>query len=191
MDTRIIEGKEFIEYDWKDVEECCKKIADYLVSNTFPNSILIGVGKGGLIPATIVANMVSAGTLHTIGIKSYYRRETAKGSNSVVEVPGSCTVYQWPTESRTRVDNIILIDDLADTGDTFVKIVEEFKKDLNFKNASVQSCALAIKKSTTFIPTFYVHTHHPQSWVNFPWERNRHTKYLNSVIQGSNLAGFN
>ena len=117
---------------WKWVEEQLNTIGDKLEGHNL--EFVAGIPRGGLIPAVMMS--------HVFGIK-YISYSSAR---------------LLPQEIRK---NVLVLDDIADTGHTLKDAVE-----LGFKTAT-----LAIRSGTKTIPLFHGEHILDDRWLVFPWEK--------------------
>ena len=117
---------------------------------------VIGIARGGLIPATLLSQLKDGSVVYSIGIKSYAKTIRNK------EV-----IYQIPDKSELQKYNVIyLIDDICDTGLTFKYLLEKHFTDLNIKTIS-----LFYRHNSLYSPDYYGTKLLDDSWVVFPWEK--------------------
>ena len=117
---------------WKWVDDQINTIGDKLEGHTL--EFVAGIPRGGLIPAVMMS--------HVFGIK-YISYSSAR---------------LLPIEVRK---NVLVLDDIADTGHTLKDAVE-----LGFKTAT-----LAIRSGTKTIPLFHGEHILDDRWLVFPWEK--------------------
>jgi uncharacterized protein len=122
-------------YTWKWVDEQIDKIGEQLEGSEIPQFVT-GVPRGGLIPAVLISHKFS---IPFIGL------EAAK------TLPGDLK------------KKILVIDDIADSGNTLAQIQRH-----NFKTAT-----LARRYSSSFSPLFVGVDIRDDHWLVFPWENIR------------------
>jgi hypoxanthine phosphoribosyltransferase len=105
-----MDGFEKTYVSWLEVEKACKEFADEILRHRYKFEYIIAVGKGGLIPATIIANRIKCNVLN-LGLNSY----TNNNLKSEIEV------YQHLDLKIDKDDyfNVLVVDDINDSGDTF------------------------------------------------------------------------
>ena len=138
---------------WRTINSLCSKIVKKL-KDRVPNIVdynIIGLSRGGLIPAVIISNMLNIRKVYSLGLKSYEGEEQ-----------GKVEIYQIP--EFTGMDKILLIDDISDTGDSFKNSKEMLV------NKAVVTASLTIKPKTNFKPDVYGKIIKNDVWVVFPWE---------------------
>jgi uncharacterized protein len=122
-------------YTWKWVDEQIDKIGEQLEGSEIPQFVT-GIPRGGLIPAVLISHKFS---IPFIGL------EAAK------TLPGDLK------------KKILVIDDIADSGNTLAQIQRH-----NFKTAT-----LARRYSSSFSPLFVGVDIRDDHWLVFPWENIR------------------
>ena len=97
-------GKYYL--SWYDVTKKCREIANMIEKEFNLNELqLVGIARGGLIPATIIAHMLGI-RLNMLDVYSYKKQEQGEIINKSINVIDSAK----PT---------VLIDDIYDTGNTY------------------------------------------------------------------------
>jgi hypothetical protein len=122
----------------------------------FKPNFVVSIGKGGSIPGVILAESFGVNNLN-IGIKSYNNFNQSK-----------ILVYQdIPSYEALRGGYVLLVDDLADTGETMKFALEKFK----LKNVDYVKTATVFKKSGSKItPDYYAEEVSADTWIVQPWE---------------------
>jgi xanthine phosphoribosyltransferase len=139
---------------WKSIMSHCIKIVKEL-KDRYPNILdyeIVGLSRGGLIPSVIISNMLNIRKVYSIGLRTYADQEKASNAE----------IYQVPDISSMQ--KILLIDDISDSGDSFISIKEMLV------NKEVVTVSLFLKKRTRFIPDIYSKKAKDASWIVFPWE---------------------
>ena len=93
-------------YDYTQVQGFCETLASRLKNGNFDS--VVGVSRGGLIPATIIAECMNVRELRTMGVRSYQLNGIGKRKDSVLYQ--SCSPY--------LVGNVLLIDDMSESLNT-------------------------------------------------------------------------
>ena len=143
-------------YDYAEIHGFCETLATRLKGGNFDS--VVGVSRGGLIPATITAEKMQVRQLRTVGVRSYQLSGMAKQSKSILYQ--SCSPY--------LTGDILVIDDISDTGETFKFLLDHFRK--NKQINKIITCSLFVRRSTSFIPDYYHTDIIGNEWVVFPWE---------------------
>jgi hypoxanthine phosphoribosyltransferase len=138
---------------WRTISSLCNKIVKKL-KDKYPNIVdfeIIGLSRGGLIPAVIISNLLNIRKVYSIGMKSYTGEEK-----------DHLELYQIPEVSK--MDKILLIDDISDSGESFKNTKEMLE------GKTVVTASLTIKHKTSFKPDVYGKAVKDNIWVVFPWE---------------------
>ncbi|MGC8600888.1 MAG: phosphoribosyltransferase [Thermoprotei archaeon] len=141
------------EISWEDVMILSSKIAKVITSRSFKFDAVVGISRGGIIPARIISDMLLVKDFYVYGVKYY------SGINERDEVK----VVQRP-EGNFKNKNILIVDDIIDTGKTIALV----KRELESEVASVKVAALFKKPWSEVEPDFYGDV--TDKWVVFPWE---------------------
>jgi hypoxanthine phosphoribosyltransferase len=137
---------------WDDVHKLSDVLATKIKYNVKePINSIVGLARGGLIPATIIANYLDVRKVYSIGAASY------NGDQKTDDME----IYQeLPQGTKDKIN--IFVDDISDTGDTFKTL---------FPDRNSYTATLHIKPHTGYIPTFYQDEINNDTWIVYPWER--------------------
>ena len=113
---------------------------------------VLAVTRGGMIPAMIVSRELDIRTVDTISIKSYDHQKQAEAV--ILKKPDTKLVGDG--------NDILIIDDLVDTGKT-LKIVKEIYPKAHF------ATVYAKPKGKEMVDT-YITEVSQDTWIFFPWD---------------------
>lgn len=116
---------------------------------------IIGIGRGGLIPATMLGYKLNKKVL-AFSVNTY---------NDMVQLD-NYVVYQHPQLLNTK-SKYLVVDDICDSGKTF----EIFKQ--MYDNTTVHTfeyASLFVKDKSSDIVDYYGFSVPEGVWLNFPWE---------------------
>lgn len=120
---------------------------------------IIAPARGGLVPARIFSDYLSV-PISTMTIQSYSDLKQIKEPR-ITEKP-----------KLTKKDKTILIvDDVSDTGKTFIKILDYFNKAKKVRGCPIEkiyTLSVYTKPWTKFTPDFY--KEEIDAWIIFPYE---------------------
>lgn len=139
----------------KKVVEICKALAKKIIEDNYKLDIIIGLSRGGWVPARFIADYLQVENLLSFGVKSY-KGLGKKSKLKITEKIGA----------NVKGKRILVVDDIVDTGETLVYTIKYLKK----KGArSVKTCVLHYKdKISSYRPNYYGEK--TDKWIVYPWE---------------------
>lgn len=146
---------------WDNITDGCTVLAEN-ISKKQTYDIIIGIGRGGLIPASILANYLNIPRVLNFGCRSY-TEDNHKGGLEVYQDIDLVNGAKYLSNSH-----VLIVDDLSDTGDTFAGTMLSIAE--RFPNRSMASATLYVKPEAKYIPDFYYKKLSASPWLVFPWE---------------------
>ena len=140
-----------IKYSWDEFEADCKKLA--LKINIEEFDCIVGITRGGMVIATLLAELLAKKELYSIGYNRY------KGDERGDELVRIGTVHQDLKDKR-----ILLVDDISDTGDTLATAVH----DLINKGNKLVTATIHYSKETSLMPDLTIKE--TKDWIDYPWD---------------------
>ena len=128
------------------------------MKSKFHPELLIGISRGGLIPATILSHKTGI----PLGIISIQTYDDDKKSG-ILKIN---TTISSVTDLNT-VERALIIDDIADSGETLSIALNEIKR----KIPHIQVATLHYKEKAIVIPDFYYEKIKENVWISYGWER--------------------
>ena len=146
---------DYLILSWSDVYNLTLQLSEKSVNPALGPDVIVGIARGGWTPPRILSDVLYASTLQNIRIE-YYSDVGAKGKEPRITQPLSGSM-----EKKT----MLLVDEVADSGDTLHHAIEHVK---NLGVAAVRSAALHYKPTSIVKPDYFmVET---TSWTVYPWE---------------------
>jgi hypoxanthine phosphoribosyltransferase len=140
---------------WDLFGSATRELAVQVAESGYQPDILLGIARGGLIPAGSLAYALDCKNLFTISVEFY------TGVDQRLDVP----VVLPPFLDASDLDDarVLIVDDVADTGKT-LELVH------NFCAGHVADARTAVlyQKPRSIIQSNYAWRHTDQ-WINFPW----------------------
>lgn len=116
--------------------------------------VIIGVARGGLIPARIFSDLLGVDYVIIVRAEHYRGTEAfAKVKVAEVELPS------------LKGRSVLLTDDVADTGESLLELSKLIAPELEH----LRTLCLFKKPSSKITPDFY--QEETDAWIIFPWER--------------------
>mgnify|MGYP001414871050 FL=1 len=152
--------------DWKEYNLTVEKLAIQIYQSGYKPDILIGIMRGGA-PIIDVLSRVFKLKCAYLAVESY--------SGEGIEDKQGELVFSRDISSTIQEmkGNILLCDDLSDTGVTLNKSIDWLKNypPLKDKIKSIKTAVLWKKKDSTFEPNFCAQKLKTNPWIVQPFER--------------------
>jgi uncharacterized protein len=158
-----------IYYTWQDVERQTQEILRQLQRDAWQPDYVVGLTRGGLVPANLISQYLEV------------RMETLKVSlRDDTQTPES---NLWMAEDAFEGSNILIVDDINDSGATLNYIKQDwqsgcFPKDQRWKEIWGNNVRVAVlvdnESSKSKLNVGYsaidLNKAEEDSWIVFPWE---------------------
>lgn len=140
---------------WELFGEASRALAEQVADSGYEPSIVLGVARGGLMPAAAMAYALGVKNLFTMNVEFY------TGVDQRLDFP----VMLPPLLDAVDIAGarVLVADDVADTGAT-LKLVTDFCAE----HVADVRCAVLYEKPHSVIKCEYV-WRRTELWVNFPW----------------------
>jgi len=144
---------------WEDVYSLCRRLAQQLRKANFRIDVIVAIARGGYIPGRLLSDMLGIHDLTGFKIEHYqgaYKQHEA--------------YVKYPLNADINGRNVLLLDDVCDSGDTFTVGVEHIRH--CGKTNEMRTAAMHLKTVSSYIPDFYVETVSEWRWLIYPWAVN-------------------
>jgi len=166
LKTQSLEQRAKSKYTWYYIDACCESLARRIRGNGDNITHIVGVSRGGLIPATLLAKHLDVREVISFGLKSYN-----DGDDYETRVP-TPEVYQGIDQCYQLAgadSNVLIVDDITDKGNTF-KYIEKMLAE-KLPTASYRTVSIFRKQSSEYHPDYFATNSLDDEWVVFPWEK--------------------
>jgi hypothetical protein len=151
---------EEINLSWDKVEELVDNIVEKVRASGKKFDVIIGINRGGLIPSVMLSHKL--GVKHGVMTITHY-----DGQKLLDEVKKDLYISMVGLIKPTH--NILVVDDIADSGLCLKEAVVSLKKvDPDARNIS--TATLFDKPKSVVRPTYVGENVTNDIWINFPWE---------------------
>ncbi len=154
-DNVVMPSGKFLTLGWKEVENALFSLAEKILTSGVTVHAVVGVLRGGWIPARIIADLLDVNVVGAIEIKFY------KGIEERRERP----VVTQPLLIDVKDKVVLIIDDVSDTGKSLQMAVNAIGL---YGPKSILTAALYVKPWSMMEPDFYYDK--SDKWIIFPWE---------------------
>ena len=173
-------------YSWQDVERACLNIALQMYNDNWRPDYIVGITRGGNIPATIISNMLN---IRCEALKVSLRDDDSQSeSNCWMSedafgyVPQEERTAEYQRSDVYNKKNILIVDDINDTGATFNWIKQDWQSnclpdDPNWDTVwgnNVRFATITENLASEFGEVNYsvheVNKAEEDVWLVYPWE---------------------
>ena len=146
---------EFLIPSWEQIYHLLLKLAETIQKNQYRPNIIVGVARGGWIPARILSDLLQIPKLANVATQFYTGIAESKRE----------PVLTQPVSMSVKGKKVLIVDDLADTG----KSLKLVKLHLKNEGASEVRIATIYRKPWCIIKIDY-YEKETRQWIVFPWE---------------------
>ena len=129
----------------------------------FKPDVIVGVTRGGLVPARVLSDLLGTCELATVGVEFYV---------GVAETRSEPVLKQSVSADVTG-KKVLLVDDVADSGKSLLLAKEHLQ---NKGVAEVRVATVYCKPLSALTPDFY--EKETRLWVVFPWDAKENIKKI-------------
>ena len=158
---------------WNEMYNLVLNLADIIKKSEFKFDIIVGISRGGWIPARILADLLNIPKLANITVEFYV------GIAKTRKKPTITQSVSLPVKEK----KILIVDDLADTGES-LKLVSSYLKDQGA--SEVKLATIFYKPWSVIIPHYF--PQETSQWVVFPWEMKETVRRL--IGEGKNVENL-
>jgi uncharacterized protein len=140
---------------WTEAYRMILRVAERIIADGFKPDIIVGVARGGLIPARVLSDLLEQPNLTTVRIECYVGSGKSKPTPVLTEQLTACVKGQ----------KVLLVDDVADTGCS-LKLAEKHIAENGAQETRIVT--LFHKPWSTLKPDYSADE--TSLWVVFPWD---------------------
>ncbi len=155
---------------WEEVYSLLFEMAKRIRLNYRPE-VLVGVARGGLIPARIIADLLDISTIGSIGV-AFYEDVGQSMRKPIITQPLNVTVLD---------KSVLLVDDIVDTGESIALVASEIRG----RAAEFRTATIYRKPSACVVPDYFAKE--TDLWVVFPWELRETIKKISRELLSSGM----
>lgn len=156
MEIKVVGDRRFLLLSWDDVEKFVDRVDGLIAADRYGVDTIVGVLRGGMVVANLLSDLLGVREIYVVGCKSY--------TDTLRE---ELMVYHDLELRDLSKRNILLVDDVADTGSTLEVAVNRVLKPR--KPNAVKTATLLVKPWSRIKPDYVAES--TDAWIVFPWER--------------------
>lgn len=141
---------------WRRFHTLARQLARRVRASGYRPDTLVAVGRGGYMPARILADFLDIMDLTSFKVEHY--RAAHKGRAALV---------RYPLRTDLSGRRVLLVDDVSDSGDTFRVALEHVNS--CGRPAEVRSAVLHHKTVSAYVPDYYAQKVVKWRWIIYPW----------------------
>jgi len=141
---------------WERFHTLARRLSERIKSSGYRPDVVIAIARGGYVPARVVCDFLLQNQLTGIQVE-HYRPGAAKNATARVTSPLPIDIAGL---------RALVVDDLTDTGDTFLVVMEYISQ---FGPKEVRTAVLQHKSSSVFRPDYYAEYLSRKRWIIYPW----------------------
>ncbi len=143
---------------WKDIENWSKEIVKKVSESGYEPEIVIGLARGGLVPARLIADYLNIKELYVVKTEHWGVTATPDGQAKLAQG------LQVSIEGRRA----LVVDDITDTGQSLKLAVEHIS---SHRPEEIKSATLLHITHSKYVPDYYAAPvpEDKWTWFIFPW----------------------
>ena len=141
---------------WNQVYILLLKIAEAVKKSKYEPDIIVGVSRGGWIPARIMVDLLENPKLANVSTEYYLGVAETRQEPSITQ----------PISISVEDKKVLVVDDVADTGES-LKLVKAHLKEQGA--CEIRIATIYYKEWSVTVPQYYAKQ--TCLWIIFPWEQ--------------------
>ena len=143
---------------WKDIEDWTKGIMKMIIADDYNPDIIVGIARGGLVPARMVADYLFKKDLLSIKTEHWGVTATMDGK----------AVLKEKLNYDVSGKKVLIVDDITDTGES-MRLSYNYIKSLN--PAELKTTSMLYVNGSSYTPDYYGKglSKEEWAWFVFPW----------------------
>ncbi len=159
---------------WEKIPLLIGRLARKIRKNFQPD-IVIGIARGGLVPARCICDHLLVRELAIIHIKHWGTAKTLGEAKVTI-----------PLSQSLENKKVLIVDDVADTGETLKKAIEHLEE---LKPSEIRTAVLHYKTSSILEPDYYTRKMAEWKWIIYPWAlREDLFHFLKEILKQEELS---
>ena len=143
---------------WRDIERWSKDIVRKVIESGYNPDIVIGLARGGLVPARLISDYLNIKDLYAVKTEHWGITATPDGKAKLAQ----------GLQVDIRNKRVLVVDDITDTGQSLKLAVEHISDQ---KPKEIRSATLLHITHSKYVPHYYSQEVPAENWTwfIFPW----------------------
>jgi len=143
--------------DHNETDELVHRLADHILQSGWKPTQIVSVGRGGMIPTRLLSDRLNVKAVELLPVTRYEGMEGRE-------------VRLQPSHLDRVAPGALLVDDVADKGDTLIAVSTALRADPRYQGeGAVRFAVLHWKQGCRFVPDFIGRKVNGM-WIQYPWE---------------------
>lgn len=141
---------------WQAFYNLGRRLAGLIRESGFKPDLIVAIARGGYLPARIISDHLGVMNLADFRIEHY--QGTRKSSRADI---------RYPLPERIKAERVLLVDDVADSGDTFEVAFEHVNQKI--EPTELKTAVLHYKTASSCRPDYFADKVEKWRWIIYPW----------------------
>jgi len=142
---------------WGAANRLARALAHKVIESGYQPDIIIGIARGGLVPARMICDLLLQNDLLSI---------TTQHWGIATKLEKAQIKFSLPHEADISGKKVLVVDDVADTGDSILIIMDYLKEKTPLE---IRTAVLHYKTCSTLKPDYYGEKLEEWNWIIYPW----------------------
>ncbi|QLG62966.1 phosphoribosyltransferase [Halorarum salinum] len=143
--------------NWEYIYDLCRQVADEVKAADFEPDVVVALARGGWFAGRCICDFLGMDDLTSLKMEHYV---------GTAEKSGEPTVRYPMPEGSVQGKDVLIIDDIADTGGS-IKRAHEYVDERD--GGEIRTATLQLLRSSTFEPDFIGERLEEWTWMVYPW----------------------
>lgn len=141
---------------WERAVKDSGNLSRLIKNSGYKIDIAVAIARGGFVPARILCDYLSIRNLTAIKVEHW----------GIAATETEKAVLKYPLNADIKDKNVLLVDDITDTGDTLRISIEYLR---SFEPKEIRTAVLIHKTCSVITPDYFVRKVEKWKWIIFPW----------------------
>mgnify|MGYP002760738538 CR=1 FL=1 len=143
--------------NWEYIYDLCREVSNQVKADNFDPDVVVALARGGWFAGRVICDFLGLNDLTSLKMEHY----VGTGEKS-----GEPTVRYPMPEGSVEGKDVLIIDDIADTGGS-IRRAHEYVTDRDAD--TVRTATLQLLQTSEFEPEFVGERLEDWTWVVYPW----------------------